>query len=200
MKNLPKKIYLIDANIELISAWEEAFSEWPEVKVFHGDFFTFPADAMVSPANSFGYMDGGLDLAIRYELGERVETTIQNVILKKHFGELPVGLAELIPTKNEKWPYLICAPTMRVPKNISGTLNAYLAFRATLVSIVRHNEENPSQRIESLVCPGLGTGIGNLPAKCCAEQMKMAYFYAVQQPRIPGFNEAHTMELKLTHD
>ncbi len=197
MTNLPNKIYLIDANADLIAAWQEAFAEWDEVEVFHGDFFTHATDAMVSPANSFGYMDGGLDLAIRYELGESIETTVQQTILEKHFGELPVGLAEVVRTESEKWPYLICAPTMRVPKDISGTLNAYLAFRAILVAIIQHNAAKPEQKIESLLCPGLGTGVGSLPATRCAEQMKMAYFYAKQEPRISGFNEAHTMEIRL---
>jgi len=197
MKNLPKNIYLIDADVELFSAWEEAFFEWPEVEVFHGDYFKFPADAMVSPANSFGYMDGGLDLAIRHELGDSIENSVQKAILEKHSGELPVGVAEIVPTDSEKWPFLICAPTMRVPKNVSETMNAYLAFRATLVSIAKHNESD-SDKIDSLVCPGLGTGIGSLPARRCAEQMKMAYFYATQEPRISGFNEAHALELRLT--
>ncbi|TQV71128.1 Appr-1-p processing protein [Aliikangiella marina] len=198
MSNLPSKIYLIDANIELISAWKEAFLEWSEVEVFHGDFFSFPTDAMVSPANSFGYMDGGLDLAIRYELGEKIETIVQNMILDKHYGELPVGLAEIVETEHDDWPFLICAPTMRVPKNISNTLNAYLAFRAILTSVIKHNLSSSSRKIDSLVCPGLGTGVGSLPPKRCAQQMKMAYHYATQEPRISGFNEAHTMELQLT--
>lgn len=40
----------------------------------------------------------------------------------------------LSPSKNEGQPinYLIAAPTMRIPTNVSKTANAYLAFRAVL--------------------------------------------------------------------
>ncbi|GAB2191961.1 macro domain-containing protein [Sessilibacter sp. MAH2] len=196
MSNLPSKIYLIDANEDLISAWQESFSEWESIEVFHGDFFSIPADAMVSPANSFGYMDGGLDLAIRYELGDIVEERAQGAILNNHHGELPVGVAEIIETDNKKWPFLICAPTMRIPTNISETLSAYLAFRAILLEIVKFNKLN-GPRINSIVCPGLGTGIGRMPPKRCAEQMRMAYFHVSNPAKIPGANEARSTEIKL---
>ena len=40
----------------------------------------------------------------------------------------------LSPSVNEGRPirYLVSAPTMRVPCNVSETVNAYLAFRAVL--------------------------------------------------------------------
>ncbi|MEJ2443094.1 MAG: macro domain-containing protein [Exilibacterium sp.] len=196
MKKLPSKIYLIDANKELISAWKESFFGWDSVEVFHGDLFSIPADAMVSPANSFGYMDGGVDLAIRYELGDIVEKRVQEAILRKYHGELPVGVAEIVKTDNVKWPFLVCAPTMRVPINISHTLNAYLAFRATLLEIAKFNS-GEGENINSLVCPGLGTGVGRLPPSRCAEQMKMAYFHVSHPAKIPGFKEAHDTEKKL---
>ena len=194
-----EKIYLIDANEKLISAWKDSFQEWSDVEVVHGDYFSVPADAMVSPANSFGYMDGGLDLAIRYELGEKIERDVQEVILNNYHGELPVGQAEIVNTSHKAWPFLICTPTMRVPKNISDTMNTYLAFRAVLFAVKKFNEKSAGTKINSLVCPGLGTGVGSMPAKRCAEQMKMAYFYLSQQPRLSGFNEAHNLEMKLTN-
>ena len=66
---LPERILLIDRNAKLVAAWEQAFAPFPAVTAKEGDFFEEAADAMVSPANSFGVMDGGLDLAIRNELG-----------------------------------------------------------------------------------------------------------------------------------
>lgn len=59
----PIQLVLVDRQAPLVRAWERAFGEYPEVTVVQGDFFARPADAMVSPANSFGIMDGGLDLA-----------------------------------------------------------------------------------------------------------------------------------------
>lgn len=196
MIDLPSKIYLIDANEDLIRAWEALFSDWDSVQVVHGDFFSIPVDAMVSPANSFGYMDGGLDLAIRYELGEIVEERVQATILKKHHGELPVGVAEIVETGNGNWPFLVCAPTMRVPLDISHTLNAYLAFRAILLEVVNFNKLG-ERRIDSLVCPGLGTGVGRLSARRCAEQMRVAYYHVSNSAKIPGFNEARNTDKAL---
>src|SRR5438874_561559 len=112
----------------------------PAVEAIAGDYFQRPADAIVSPANSFGIMDGGLDLAIRDELGFSVERKLQEVIVEQHHGELPVGCAEIIETDDSRWKYMIAAPTMRVPEPIPFTINAYLAFRAILVAIENFNK------------------------------------------------------------
>ncbi len=61
---LPERVLLVDRQGALARAWREAFDEIDEVEVLEDDYFTHPADAMVSPANSFGIMDGGLDLDI----------------------------------------------------------------------------------------------------------------------------------------
>src|SRR3954464_4406784 len=95
---LPSKIVLIDRSSILVDRWKEQFSDCPAVEAVAGDYFQRPADAIVSPANSFGIMDGGLDLAIREQLGFPVERRIQEVIVEKHHGELPVGCAEVVET------------------------------------------------------------------------------------------------------
>jgi hypothetical protein len=53
---------------------------------------------------------------------------------------------------------------MRVPQDISQTLNAYLAFRAALISIKGFNA-NDGRGIESVLCPGLGTLTGAIEFK-----------------------------------
>lgn len=126
---LPSLI-LADHWAPLTRAWSEAFAPFEAVHVHDGDFFALDADAMVSPANSFGIMDGGLDAAIRAELGGHVQTDVQARILERHHGELPVGAAEIVPTHHARWPFLVVAPTMRVPESVAHTLNAYLSFRA----------------------------------------------------------------------
>lgn len=174
-----EKIYLIDQSPALIAAWQQAFADQPTVDILCDDYFAQPADAMVSPANSFGIMDGGLDRVIRYELGFAVEQRVQQRIQDDYHGELPVGSAVIVSTDHAQWPWLIAAPTMRVPEDVSHTLNAYLAFRAVLLAIKHHNQTQTP--ILSLVCAGLGTGIGGLIAQQCATQMKEA-FDQYQQP------------------
>jgi len=75
----------------LCDAWSQAFGKFPNVEVVEGDFFSQDADAMVSPANSFGIMDGGLDLAIRDALGPTIQNDVQRVSLERHHGETAGG-------------------------------------------------------------------------------------------------------------
>ena len=192
--SLPELIWLVDKWKPLTDAWSEAFSQHDSVAVECGDFFR-DADALVSPANSFGIMDGGLDLAIRSEIGGDIQRRVQAVVLERHHGELPVGAAEVIETENERWPFLIVAPTMRVPEPVSNTLNAYLAFRAALLAVRAFNQ--PEVRIRSMVVPGLGTGIGGMDARRCAAQMRVAYDQAAGPGRIPSFQAIHQIHRKL---
>ena len=74
---LPEIITLIDLNKPLVDYWNAVFEDDPRVSAVYGDYFETPADAMVSPANCFGIMDGGIDLAIRNVLGTRVEKRVQ---------------------------------------------------------------------------------------------------------------------------
>jgi O-acetyl-ADP-ribose deacetylase (regulator of RNase III) len=95
------------------------------------------------------------------------------LIHQHHFGELPVGQAIVLPTQDTTIPFLVSAPTMRVPGDIADTVNVYLAFRAALIAVLDHNRAgNP---IRTLLVPGMGTGIGQVPAGRAARQMRHAY-------------------------
>lgn len=192
-----ERLYLIDSKPELCDKWRQVFSSYPEVEVLSGDYFQQSADAIVSPANSFGIMDGGLDLTIRNELGFQVETDIQEVILNKYHGEMPIGSAEIIKTNHDRWSYMIAAPTMRIPENVAFTLNAYIAFRAILIAINSFNESKPKRPIKSLVCSGLGTGIGSMEAVKCAAQMRATYKLMKEPARISSITEIHREHLSL---
>jgi O-acetyl-ADP-ribose deacetylase (regulator of RNase III) len=193
--SLPDRIRLVDKWKPLTDAWSEVFAEHESISVECGDFFSEPADAMLSPANSFGIMDGGLDLAIRTQIGGEIQRRVQSVIVDRHHGELPVGAAEVVETENARWPFLVVAPTMRVPEPVANTLNAYLAFRAALLAIRAFNQAAP--RIRSLVVPGLGTGIGAMDARRCAAQMRVAYDQAAGPGRVPSFEMIHRIHRKL---
>ena len=194
---VPSKIILIDRSQPLVDRWKEQFSDCPQVEAIAGDYFQRPADALVSPANSFGIMDGGLDLAIRDQLGFSVERRIQEVIVEKHHGELPIGCAEVVETDDRRWRYLIAAPTMRIPEPIPFTINAYLAFRAILVAAENFNKALGRREIDSLVCCGLGTGIGKVSASKCAAQMRAAYQLMKTPSRIPSFQGIHAFHKAL---
>ncbi len=195
--HLPGRILLVDRTPAMTSAWNRSFEDYDSVEAIEADYFSEPADAMVSPANSFGIMDGGLDLAIRDTLGFETQRRVQQAILEEHHGELPVGQAVIVPTDHEDWPFLIAAPTMRVPESVARTTHAYLAFRAILLAVARFNERSTDTRLESIVCPGLGTGIGAMDPERCALQMRMAYRQLSAPARIPSFRQIHEIHAAL---
>lgn len=120
------------------------------------------------------YMDGGIDLLYSRHFGWELETNLKALLRELHFGELPVGQAVVLATGHDSIPYLVSAPTMRVPADIADTLNVYLAFRAALIAVHTHNA-NGAAPIGSLLVPGLGTGIGSVPPERAARQMRAAY-------------------------
>ncbi len=168
------QLILGDKNPELIEAWEADFVGLSNVTVRGGNILLVKADAIVSPANSFGFMDGGIDWSISEMLDWKIQPIVQQAIRSKHAGELLVGAAEIVSTGSQHFPYLICAPTMRVPQNVSNTINAFLSMRATLLAVNAFNRTNGNP-IGSVAIPGLATGTGRMPFAKCARQMRAAY-------------------------
>jgi O-acetyl-ADP-ribose deacetylase (regulator of RNase III) len=189
------RILLVDKDAKLVNAWQEVFKDEPDLVAKRADFFETNAAAMVSPANSFGIMDGGLDRAIADVIGG-VARRVRSVIEERHHGELPIGVAEIVPTGDARWPLLVCAPTMRVPEDVSRTTNAYLAFRAVLLAVKAH-ELATGTVVESLVCPGLCTGVGAMPPRRCAAQMRIALRQVRQPPKLPSFADIHRTHLAM---
>jgi len=187
---LPERIHLVDRDAALVRAWRESLADQGAFVVERRDYFDVRADAMVSPANSFGVMDGGIDKSIHETLGSAVQARVFERIREHHHGELHVGVAEIVDTDDERWPMLVVAPTMRVPEDVSRTVNAYVAFRAILLAVRRHNASG-RRAIRTLLCPGLGTGVGGMPARRCATQMRLAYLQVTSPPALPSFGTIH---------
>lgn len=162
---------LIDQNPKMVSAWKDVFGEEENVEILEGDLTSVSCDAIVSPANSFGFMDGGVDYAISMRLGWELQFELQKMIKALPEGELLIGKALILETGDEFLPYLVSAPTMRVPMNfnISTSINAYLAMKAVLIETIKH----PS--IEYVAIPGLCTGVGRMDPKIAASQMHKAF-------------------------
>ena len=126
-------IVLADIDGNLINAWNDAAGDNAHVTTYQGSIFEVECDALVSPANSFGFMDGSLDFAISEFFGWHVQDRLQESIKSKHNGELLVGQVEIVSTDHDSIPYVISAPTMRVPMDVRGTSNPYLAIRGVVV-------------------------------------------------------------------
>ena len=167
-------IFLHTFESGMADAWRKLFRGMPAVVIVEGDILEGPCDAVVSPANSFGFMDGGIDLAYRRFFGLDLQSRVQAKIQNEFYGELPVGQATVVSTGHDAIPYLVAAPTMRVPDRIEDTVNVYLACRAALLVVLAHNH-GTSRPINSVRVPALGTGIGAMPLARAAHQMHAAY-------------------------
>ncbi|MDA0814482.1 MAG: macro domain-containing protein, partial [Verrucomicrobia bacterium] len=111
------------------------------VEVYLGRFEDFPAfDCVATAGNSFGLMDAGMDLAVLKFFGEAIQGRIQARILKNYLGEQPVGTSIVVPTGHSRCRWVAHSPTMRIPMNVDGTDNVYLATWATILEAHRMNE------------------------------------------------------------
>jgi O-acetyl-ADP-ribose deacetylase (regulator of RNase III) len=163
------KIILSTIDERLTSACHDACDEIEDVTVTTGSILDLKVDAVVSPANSFGFMDGGIDGVYRSCFGDKIELAVRRSIWQHHGGELLVGQALIVSTEHPNIPHLIAAPTMRVPMWLGDeTVNPYLAVRAAL------RIAHATPQIESVAIPGMGTGIGGVSASNFARQTRQA--------------------------
>lgn len=177
------KLILFNPDRPLCDAWRESFVNLPDVEIVRGYFEHLQAyDCMVSPANSFGLMDGGIDGAFTEYFGEQLMRRVQQRILDDFLGEQPVGTSFIIETNHPKHPFLAHTPTMRVPMTIAHTDHVYKAMAAMLLAVHKHNQ-TAERKIEIIACPGLGTGVGEVPYKEAARQMSLAYRYFLTPPK-----------------
>lgn len=162
------KIVLTALDDSLANAWETFCGDFDFVEIHRGSILEVECDAVVSPANSFGFMDGGIDAVYLSYFGPEIQSTVQRKIGEQHYGEILVGSADVVQTGDDRIPYLIIAPTMRVPMILGDTVNPYLAARAVLL-LLKENKD-----ISTVAFPGLGTGIGRVSPATCAHQMRKA--------------------------
>jgi O-acetyl-ADP-ribose deacetylase (regulator of RNase III) len=121
-----------------------------------GDITKINCDAIVNPANSFGYMGGGVAGAIKRVGGIEIE--------KEAVSKAPIEVGRAITTTSGSLPckYVIHAPTMKRPAMGIDVRNVKLATKAALEIGVR-------QKFKSISIPGMGTGVGGVPTDKAAE-------------------------------
>ncbi|HEU5099183.1 MAG TPA: macro domain-containing protein [Roseiflexaceae bacterium] len=197
---MPVSLTLCDRSPDMISAWRRYFSDDIGIKIANQNILTLNVDALAVPANSFGFTDGGVDMAISREVFDwRLQDRLHAQIEREHGGELLVGQALVMPTGSGRFRYVVVAPTMRVPTDVSNTVNAYLAMRAILRTVEAHNRAmraTPADQIRALALPGLGTGTGGMPPERAAYQMWMAY----RSVSMGDLDWTKTLDKQVAHD
>jgi O-acetyl-ADP-ribose deacetylase (regulator of RNase III) len=172
------RITLIDLHGSLTDAAHACGWDSIETKMFTDvrDMSRLPGTAFVSPANSFGMMDGGIDFVYSRLMFPGLETVVRQAIAAHGCADENMGIPSLaigkaialvIPENTDI--YMVIAPTMLLPQDVRGTHNAYHAMYATLKAV--HDVE----KITHLVVPGLCTGCGMMDASVAVKQMQQAH-------------------------
>jgi O-acetyl-ADP-ribose deacetylase (regulator of RNase III) len=162
-------LHFVDTSGDLVDELRRVFAGVDEVVCSDGDILAVAQNAIVSPANSYGFMDGGIDAAYSAFFGSRLQATVQEAINRRPEGYLPVGASLAVRTGHDRIPFLIVAPTMHFPEEVPSD-NCYRAMRA----ILRIMRTEPDVG-RDVFCPGLATGIGRVPPAEAAEQIFRAY-------------------------
>src|SRR5919204_5243010 len=98
------QIVLCDVNPDMVQAWTRFCGDVDFVSVRQGSILDVTCDAVVSPANSFGFMDGGVDAVYTAYFGPPIQTRVQRHILDYHAGEMLVGTADIVETGDAAIP------------------------------------------------------------------------------------------------
>ncbi len=129
-----------------------------EVIIRKGSLLEAEADAIVNPANSGGYMGGGVAGVIRRQGGEEIE---REAVSK---APIPVGSSVLTTAGRLKFKGVIHSPTMEKPAMKTDEDRVRKAVRSAL-------QLADESGFESVAFPGMGTGVGRLPKDVCARVM-----------------------------
>lgn len=172
-------IVLCGVDEPMVRAWQTISDGRAGIDVHRGSILDVAADAVVSPANSFGWMRGGVD-AVYSQAWPMVEQRVRSAVLALHGGELPIGEAVAVATGDVRPAWLFAAPTMREPGQLLGadTVHPYLAARAVfrLWRDGHTDDGRPLRRaVNTIAVPGLGTGCGGVPERTCAIQLAAAW-------------------------
>ena len=123
-----------------------------------GDLTQINCDAIVNPANSLGYMGGGVAGAIKNVGGVIIE--------KEAIGQAPIKIGRAVATSagNLQNKYIIHAPTMRKPAMQIDIENVKLATNAAL-------KLADELQLKTIAIPGMGSGVGGVSEKKAAMTM-----------------------------
>src|SRR5262249_2549600 len=84
------RISFCDLNPLVTQAIASGFADVDAAEVVEGNLLELSCDALVSPANSFGDMSGGIDKAIDDFHKGAAQQAVRAAIAEQFFGELPV--------------------------------------------------------------------------------------------------------------
>lgn len=180
------KIILCDCRKSICDAWESKFKEYPNVSICNKYFNECISElennninnsdiAIVSPANSYGLMDGGYDNAIINYFGRKLLLDVQNKIMEMYCGEQPICSSLPVNIIGYDNYVLIHTPTMRKPEIIRDYTIVYHCTRAAIMCAI-------NQMCEIIVLPAFGGLCGQVPSNTVAFYMERAIAQLMNSP------------------
>lgn len=191
---------LLDPSSSLAEEWNEAFTKYETVSIKLSFIHSRLADlvppeshfdCIVSPANSYGRLDGGFDYFLSEALAPVDDLLAptqlaQTTLYRRWKGYAPPGTCTLVPlsgsvceNNSHGCAFIAICPTMRIPENVVWNREiVYNCVWSLLVAIDEHNRcaeaSGTGKRINKVLMTGLGTGVGGVSARRCAQQMALA--------------------------
>ncbi|KAF7554315.1 hypothetical protein G7Z17_g3019 [Cylindrodendrum hubeiense] len=232
------KIHLLCMEDEFVDAFNEARrSQLPasvRVQIHNCALSQLPSsvqfDTIVSPANSFGRLDGAFDDAISRSLSPRddylaLTRVVQKRLYDEYRGFAPPGSCTLVHIPDDfrarsrnVWGTrnIALCPTMRMPEDVRWDREVvYKCVWSLLCAIDNHNRllemGHPRElalMINNVLMTPLATGVGRVSAKKWANQVVLAIKHFVDASENPDKWSAlewqdfakPCAEVKLTHE
>ena len=161
----------------------------PKIEVKKASITTLRVDAIVNPANSFGYMGGEVAEAIKKVGGQSIE--------EEAIEQAPIQVGEAIVTGAGD---LLChkiihAPTMHNPVEKTDSYKIKWAIEAALDIANR-------EKFKTIAIPGMGTGVGKFDKNESAqiivstiretkfEILERIYLVDINDEMVEAFNDA----------
>ncbi|KAF8191730.1 macro domain-like protein, partial [Pholiota molesta] len=192
---------LLDLSPKLIEEWQSAIAQ--HIPEAYRDKFSMiqsflsdlapphdQFDCIVSPANSYGRLDGGFDYFLAEALCpddvDAPTRVAQAALYKQWKGYAPPATCTLIPLKgsvcennSHGCAFIALCPTMRIPESVTWNREVvYNCVWSLLLALEHHNRavdaSGEGTRIRKVLMTGLATGVGGVSAERCAQQMALA--------------------------
>ena len=143
-----------------------------KIIVKQGSIINEAVDAIINPANTYGFMGGGVAKALK-DVGGRI---IEEEAI--HKCPTPVGDACITSAGDLPAGYIIHAPGMHEPAERTDAVKIKDALTAAL-------EVAEREGYRKIAVPGMGTGVGHVSfmesARVMMEVIKNFHFYHVQE-------------------
>ena len=164
---MPTKYILFDIDNSKTKVWKRLLNDKIAIDVVCTSVCDIKADIYVSPANSYGQLDGGIDKVyrtmfpgIQYAVNDRLK------IYRNRRPPIGVGSALLIEIPNRNCRLLL-APTMELPGKLKTPWNSF--WSALVIFYLTKDFDG------TVAIPGLGTGTGHISSEEMIEMVMLAY-------------------------